>query len=59
MKYGLVFLLEMAIPVLAHRIVARHSGSDGRRPVTHSILEQILQRIPVPTEESLKEKTGV
>ncbi|HZK26378.1 MAG TPA: MoxR family ATPase [Thermoclostridium sp.] len=50
---------EMAIPVLAHRIVARHSGSDGRKPVTHSILEQILQRIPVPTEESLKEKTGV
>jgi len=49
----------MAIPVLAHRIIARHSGSESGKPVTHTILEQILQRIPVPSEDRLKEQAGV
>lgn len=50
---------QMAIPVLAHRMIARHSGSDNGKPVTHSIVEQILQRIPVPSEDRLKEQAGV
>lgn len=51
---------QMAIPVLAHRIVAKHSGtSEDGKPVTHSIVEQILQRVPVPSEERLKERAGV
>jgi len=50
---------QMAIPVLAHRIIARHSGSESGKPVTHTILEQILQRIPVPSEDRLKEQAGV
>lgn len=50
---------EMTIPVLGHRIIARHSGSDNGKPVTHTILEQILQRIPVPSEDRLKEQAGV
>ncbi|AGC67195.1 ATPase associated with various cellular activities [Thermoclostridium stercorarium subsp. stercorarium DSM 8532] len=49
---------QMAIPVLAHRIIARHSGSENGKPVTHSIIEQILQRVPVPSEDRLKEQAG-
>lgn len=49
---------QMAKPVLAHRIVARHAGSDSGIPVQHAIIDQILNRIPVPSEESLMNRTG-
>ncbi|NLX75836.1 MAG: MoxR family ATPase [Clostridiaceae bacterium] len=47
---------KMAIPVLAHRVIARHSGTDSGKPASHSIIEQILQRVPVPSEDRLKEE---
>jgi len=49
---------QMAKPVLAHRIIARHAGSDSGIPVQHAIIDQILNRIPIPSEESLMNRTG-
>ncbi len=46
---------KMVKPVLAHRMVTRHVGSDDGKPAGHAILEQILQRIPVPTEDRLNQ----
>jgi MoxR-like ATPase len=49
----------MAKPVLAHRMVTRHVGSDDGKPAGYAILDQILQRIPVPTEDRLRDnQTG-
>lgn len=50
---------SMAKPVLAHRMVTRHSGSDDGRPAGYAILDQILQRIPVPTEDRIMDQAGV
>jgi MoxR-like ATPase len=49
---------KMVKPVLAHRMVTRHAGSDDGKPAGHAILENILQRIPVPTEDRLKNQAG-
>lgn len=49
---------KMVKPVLAHRMVTRHVGSDDGKPAGHAILENILQRIPVPTEDRLKNQAG-
>lgn len=50
---------RMAKPVLAHRMITRHVGSDSGKPVSHAVLDQILQRIPVPSEEKLMDRAGV
>ncbi len=49
---------KMVKPVLAHRMVTRHAGSDSSKPVAYGVLEQILGRIPVPSEEKLTEQAG-
>ncbi len=49
---------KMVKPVLAHRMVTRHVGSDNGKPAGHAILENILQRIPVPTEDRLRNQAG-
>lgn len=49
---------EMAKPVMAHRMITRHVGSDNGKPVAWGILDQILQRVPVPTEEAITNQTG-
>lgn len=49
---------KMVKPVLAHRMVTRHVGSDDGKPAGHAILDSILQRIPVPTEDRLKNQAG-
>lgn len=45
---------RMVKPVLAHRMVTRHAGNEDGKPAGYSIMEQILQRIPVPTEDRLR-----
>jgi len=49
---------RMVKPVLAHRMVTRHVGMDDGKPAGHVILDSILQRIPVPTEDRLKNQAG-
>ncbi|MBP7176177.1 MAG: MoxR family ATPase [Thermoclostridium sp.] len=49
---------KMAKPVLAHRMVTRHMGNDDGKPAGHIVLDSILQRIPVPTEDRLKNQAG-
>jgi MoxR-like ATPase len=39
---------ELAVPVLAHRIVASGSGGEGGRAVAERILLELLERIRVP-----------
>jgi MoxR-like ATPase len=39
---------SMVIPVCAHRIITRHHLSNGDIRAAQQILEQILQKIPVP-----------
>lgn len=46
---------KMVKPVLAHRMVTRHVGNDDGKPAGHAVLDQILQRIPVPTEDRLNQ----
>jgi MoxR-like ATPase len=48
---------KMVKPVLSHRMVTRHVGTDSGKPVAHTILEQILLRIHVPSEERLTEQS--
>lgn len=48
----------MAKPVMAHRMVTRHVGAENGKPAAWGILDQILKRVPVPTEEKLISKTG-
>lgn len=43
----------MVKPVMAHRMVMRHVGSDIGMPAAWGILDQIINRVPVPTEETL------
>lgn len=50
---------KMTKSVLAHRMVARHVGSDDGKPAGHAILDQILQRIPVPSEDRLRNQAGM
>jgi len=39
---------ELAIPVLAHRLVLRNSNS-GRRMTTRDVIREILETVPVPS----------
>ena len=48
----------MVKPVMAHRMVTRHVGSDNGKPAAWGILDQIIKRVPVPTEERLISQTG-
>jgi MoxR-like ATPase len=50
---------RMAKPVLAHRMVTRHAGQDDGKPVGYAILDQVLRRIPVPSEDRLKKQAEV
>lgn len=40
---------ELAVPVLAHRLVMPHTYGSGRRP--EEAIRQVLKETPVPTEE--------
>lgn len=48
----------MVRPVLAHRLITRHSGSESGRPVAFRLLDDIVGRIPVPIEERLYKAGG-
>ena len=48
----------MVKPVMAHRMVTRHVGSDNGKPAAWGILDQIIKRVPVPSEERLVNRTG-
>lgn len=43
----------MIKPVLAHRLVARHVGKENGKPVSFRILDEIINRVPVPSEDRL------
>ncbi len=45
----------MAKPVLAHRLMTRHAGSEKGKPIAIRILDEIIARIPVPSENRLSE----
>ena len=45
----------MVKPVLAHRLMTRHAGSEKGKPIAIRILDEIIARIPVPSENRLSE----
>lgn len=49
----------MVRPVLAHRLITRHIGSESGRPVVFRLLDDIIGRIPVPSEERLYRAGGI
>lgn len=48
----------MVKPVLAHRLVARHVGKENGKPVAFRILDEITNRVPVPSEDRLVQLGG-
>lgn len=48
----------MVKPVLAHRLITRHIGSEKGKPAAFRILDEIINRIPVPSEEKLNQSGG-
>jgi MoxR-like ATPase len=45
----------MVKPVLAHRLITRHSGSENGSPIAFRIIDDIVNNIPVPSENELSE----
>lgn len=50
---------RMVNPVLSHRLITRHSGMNAGRPVSDTVLEQIICKIPVPAENNLQKGRGL
>lgn len=48
----------MVKPVLAHRLVSRHVGKENGKPVAFRILDEITNRITVPSEDRLGQSGG-
>ncbi len=49
---------SMIKPVLAHRLITRHTGNENGKPVSFRILDEIINRVPVPSEERLSQSGG-
>jgi len=48
----------MVKPVLAHRLITRHVGNEKGRPAAFRILDEIINRVPVPSEDRLNQSGG-
>jgi MoxR-like ATPase len=48
----------MVKPVLAHRLITRHVVNEKGKPVAFRILDEIISRIPVPSEDRLSQSGG-